>query len=801
MTSSKTFRMKNIKKFLKIVGILLVILVIGILFYANSLKPTYEGRVQLQHLSKEVAIHFDEFGVPHINAKNQEDAYVALGYLHAQERLWQMELIRRIAPGRLSEIFGKDLLKTDVFFSGLGIEEAAEKAITNLDKNSEAYLLTQKYLDGINQYIEEGSTPIEFTLVGIKKEKYTIKDVYNVFGYMAFSFAVAHKTDPLLTEIKEKLGDAYLNEFMNSYNENLTINKTEIQPIKANLSKAVSGIMNTLPVATFIGSNSWVIGAEKTKNGKVIFANDPHIGFSQPSVWYQNHIKTPEFEIYGFNIALMPFPLLGHNKKMAYGLTMLANDDLNFYIEENNPKNALEYKTKNGYEKYELRTKTIKIKDAADTTFTVKVSKHGPIMNGLVTHIEDERPIAMYWLYTQLENKTLDVAYGMSHSKSLSEFKKAAEKIHAPGLNVMYGDADNNIAWFASAKLYQLREGLSSKMYLNGASGEDEILEILPFEENPKAVNPSSHYVYSANNQPDSVRGKLYPGYYQPQDRAKRIVNLLEIKNDFTKDYVAKMLNDVTSATVSDISKDLIKNLSIRSLSPSEKRAISLLENWDGNYLKESVAPTIYSRFLYELITATYQDELGTAFELFLNSQLQDQVLPTQINHENSVWWDDIATKNKKETRQEIIQQSFAKAFLFLQNQLGTNVDAWKWERVISVEHEHPIGKAGGMLRKIFNVGPFQTNGGNEVINNQIFSLNETGIYKITAGPSTRRVIDFSDVDHSLSILPTGQSGNIFSKHYKDQAEMFVDGKFIKMKLDASEIDKLPRMLVLMPKK
>ena len=170
-------------------------------------------------------------------------------------------------------------------------------------------------MDGINQYIEEGSTPIEFTLVGIKKEKYTIKDVYNVFGYMAFSFAVAHKTDPLLTEIREKLGDAYLNEFMNSYNENLTINKTEIQPIKANLSKAVSGIMNTLPVATFIGSNSWVIGAEKTKNGKVIFANDPHIGFSQPSVWYQNHIKTPEFEIYGFNIALMPFPLLGHNKK------------------------------------------------------------------------------------------------------------------------------------------------------------------------------------------------------------------------------------------------------------------------------------------------------------------------------------------------------------------------------------------------------------------------------------------------------------------------------------------------------
>lgn len=793
--------MKNFKKFLKISGIILILLVIIIFVYANSLKPTYDGKISIKNLSQEVSVHFDEFGVPHINAKNQEDAYVALGYLHAQERLWQMELIRRIAPGRLSEIFGKDLLKTDVFFKGLGIEEAASTTIAALDKNSKAYILTQKYLDGINQFIEEGSTPIEFTLVGVKKEKYTIKDVYNVFGYMAFSFAVAHKTDPLLTEIKEKLGDAYLNELMNSYNENLTIIPTEINPIKANLSVAVNDIMKTLPVSTFIGSNSWVIGAEKTKNGKVIFANDPHIGFSQPSVWYQNHIKTPDFEIYGFNIALMPFPLLGHNKKFAYGLTMLANDDLNFYTEENNPKNDKEYKTSTGFQKYELRTKTIKIKDNPDTTFVVKVSKHGPIMNGLVEHIQDEKPIAMYWMYTQLENKTLDVAYGMSHSKSLSDFKNAAEKIHAPGLNVMYGDADNNIAWFASAKLYQLREGLSSKMYLNGASGEDEILEILPFDENPQAINPSQHFVYSANNQPDSVRGKLYPGYYQPEDRAKRIVSLLKDKNDFTKQDVAKMLFDVTSSTVADISNDLLKNINKSNLSIAEKTAFDVLEKWDGNHLKNAIAPTIYNRFLYEFLTATYHDELGESFELFLNSQLQDQVLVSQINHENSVWWDDISTKNVKETRSIIIEKSFKNAISFLEYQLGKNVESWKWERVISVEHEHPIGKAGGLLRKLFNVGPFQTIGGNEVINNQIFKLDSTGIYKITAGPSTRRVVDFSDVDNSLSILPTGQSGNLLSKHYKDQADKYLNGEFIRMTLNAEEIKKMKNVLILIPKK
>lgn len=792
--------MNFIKKSLKIILLLIVLIVVGAWLYSRTYYPDYSGELELENLSDEVTVYFDEVGVPHIEAQNQQDAYTALGYVHAQDRLWQMELIRRIAAGRLSEIFGKDLLKTDVFFAGLGIEEAAEKSIAALDKNSEPYLLTQAYLNGINQFINEGKTPLEFSLVGVEKENYTIKDVYNVFGYMAFSFAVAHKTDPLLTEIKEKLGDAYFNEIMTTDLNDLTINKYETKEIKGELSAAVSKLMDKLPVSTFIGSNSWVIAPEKTKNGKVLFANDPHIGFSQPSVWYENHIKTPDFEIYGFNIALMPFPLLGHNREYAYGLTMLANDDLNFYIEENKVDDENQYKTSNGYKFYALRSKTIKIKDEADTTFSVKVSKHGPIMNGIISHMNDDRPIAMHWLYTQLENEQLDVSYEMSHANSLNSFRNAVSKIHAPGLNVMYGDAKGNIAWFASAKLYQLRDSLSSKLYLDGASGNDEITEFLPFDENPQAINPSWNYVYSANNQPDSVRGKLYPGYYQPQDRAKRITTLLNQKNDFTKQDVEQMIYDVQSATVSDIAKDLLQNVNREDLSASQKKALFILESWNGDYQKTAIAPTIYNRFLYEVLAATYKDELGDSFTLFINSQLQDQALPIQINRENSIWWDNVKTKNNTETRNEIITNSFLSAYSFLENQLGENVDNWMWKRVISLEHEHAIGKAGGVLRSIFNVGPFETIGGNEVINNQIFQLDSTGVYKITAGPSTRRVIDFSDIENSSAILPTGQSGNVFSDHYKDQAQKFVDGEFVKMSLNEAEIKKSENVLVLKPK-
>ena len=794
--------MKFLKRFLRILLVLVVLVFVLFWFYAQSAQPNYSGELELKNISEKVTVYFDDIGVPHINAKNQKDAYVALGYVHAQDRLWQMELMRRIAAGRLSEVFGKDLLKVDRFFGGLGIEEAANKTIATLDKASEAYILTQAYLDGINQYINEGKTPLEFTLLGLEKEKYTIKDIYNVFGYMSFSFAAAHKTDPLLTEIKEKLGASYLNELLGSYNENLTIikNKTP-DKINATISKAVASVMDDLPVSPFIGSNSWVIAPEKTKNGKVIFANDPHIEFSQPSVWYQNHIKTPNFEIYGFNVALMPFPLLGHNREYAYGLTMLENDDINFYVEENNPDNPLEYKTPNGFKKYELVDKTIHVKNEIDTSFQVKVSKHGPIMNGLIEHVTDKRPIAMNWVYTQLPNEMLEVSYGISHSKSINEFKKVTAKIHAPGLNVMYGDAKDNIGWFSSAKLFQLRDSLSTKTYLDGASGNDEILEYLPFEENPQAINPKWNYVYSANNQIDSVRGKLYPGYYLPQDRAKRIVELLEEKNSFTKNDVAEMVYDVKSSTVSKISKNLLKSVDELKLTVSEKKAASILENWDGTHLKTSIGPTIYNRFLYEFLKATYNDELGNSFELFINTQLQDQVLPAQIEREKSVWWDNISTKDKIETRKDIIHSSFKKSISFLQNQLGENVDNWTWNRVVSIEYEHAIGKAGGLLRKFFNVGPFETVGGNEVINNQIFKLDSTGYYKITAGPSTRRIIDFSDVENSLAILPTGQSGNVFSEYYKDQTQKYLDGKFVKMKLNQSEIEQSENVLILKPKK
>ncbi len=795
--------MRRFKKFLLVLLVLIVVLAIALFACIFHLKPKYEGELQLKNLEKETTVYFDEYGVPHIYADSEKDAMTALGYVHAQERLWQMELLRRIAPGKLSEIFGSVALKNDKFFAGIGIEEASAKAIAKLDKNSESYKLTQAYLDGINQYLQEGTTPIEFTLVGVKKEKFTIKDVYNIFGYMSFSFAMAQKTDPLLTDIKNKYGVEYLKD-LGIEGE---FNTTQIKSSKENIedytavSKSITALLDKSPIPPFIGSNSWVAGPHKTKSGKVIFANDPHIGFSQPATWYEAHIVTPKHELYGCYLAGTPFPLLAHNRDYAYGLTMFENDDIDFYQEKNKSGDSNQYQTPEGFAKYEIRKKTIKIKDTSDVVLTVKSSRHGPIMNDLLDRLDRKNPIAMLWTYTNQPIEILDAAYGLSHAKNRDEFKKSVSLIAAPGLNVMYGDAKGNVGWWASGKLYKHDKGVNTHLILDGSSGKDDIKEYLDFSKNPSAENPEWGYVYSANNQPEAIDGFLYPGYYLPEDRAKRISGLMDAKSDWDKEAFSKMIYDNTSDVSVETVQNLISNIDFNALSASEKEAVNVLKSWKGTNNLEDVAPTIYNKWVYLYLKNTFEDEMGEDnFNMFLGVSVGKQVVANQIKNENSVWWDNIKTKNVKETRKDIVSKSFHEAVSDLQKQLGNTIAEWKWGEVHTVEHEHPLGKVAA-LRGLFNVGPFASPGSNEVINNLFFGFTNEGKYYVKGGPSTRRIVDFSDIENSWSILPTGQSGNPFSKHYSDQAEMYNAGKFRKMKLNKEEIIKTSTKLVLKPKK
>ncbi|WP_291871439.1 penicillin acylase family protein [Maribacter sp.] len=799
--------MTRLKKIGVSVLLFLGIFILLIFVVIEFLKPNYEGEVVFSSLKKEVSVHYDSYGIPHIYGETEEDAYKALGYVHAQDRLWQMELMRRISTGRLSQVFGKDLVGTDTFFLSLGIADATEKTVANLDYNSELVTLSNAYLEGVNQFIKEGPTPIEYYLTGIEKQDFTLVDMYNTVGYMAFSFAMAHKTDPFITNVKDKLGVAYLADleidvdsdtaWIKNYlpkEADSLVATTEIQNrIATNVHSALSKV--ALPL--FEGSNSWVIAPEKTKNGAVIFANDPHIGFAQPSVWYEAHISTPNYKKYGYHLGGVPFPLLGHNRKVAYGLTMFENDDVDFYYEETNPADSTQYKTPTGWEPYTFITKSIKVKDEEDVVFTYKKTKHGPVLNGIANQITGERPISMSWTYTSQENKVFNALYSMSHANNLEEFKSGLPNIHAPGLNVMYGDAEGNVAWFATAKLHKLPDSVNSKMIMNGSSGEEERLGYLDFSKNPKAINPPWNYVYSANNQPDSIDGTLYPGYYLPENRAKRITQLLEPKNDWDQESASNMITDVTSPVNPLVVTNLSKVIDVKMLNSSQISLLDDLKAWQGDYPLNSYTATVYHRWVYYFLKNTFSDELGEEmFGQLLSTHLHKRIIAPMVGKLSSVWWDNVNTKEKEETQIDIVNTSFADAWVSLEQDFGTNYKTWTWDKVHTIEHEHPIGKVKA-LRSLFNVGPFPVMGTREVINNMAFGYSDTGKYKVSSGPSTRRIIDFSDIENSISILPTGQSGNPFSKHYRDQAQMFVNGEFRKMLMNKKEIEETSKSLLI----
>jgi len=420
-------------------------------------------------------------------------------------------------------------------------------------------------------------------------------------------------------------------------------------------------------------------------------------------------------------------------------------------------------------------------------------------MNDVIDGISSKNPIAMWWIFTKFPLKTLESMYKISRANSMEDVQEGASLIHAPGLNIMYGDAKNNVAWWATGKLYRQAAHVNRKFILNGNTGSDDPIEYLDFEQNPMAKNPSWNYVYSANNQPDSIAGMLYPGYYLPEDRAKRIVQLLEKKDNWNSKSTQQMITDVTSPVAIEIVKEFTAILHYGNFSKKEQQAIDILQLWDGSNTIRSVAPTIYNKWVYLYLKNTLSDELGEkTFQQLLNTYVMKRSIAKLISNDSSIWWDDIRTSDHKENRQEILSKSLKETVAFLETQLGGDIKDWNWSHVHTIEHNHVLGEVAA-LKKYFNVGPFPIDGAREVINNRGYDYGETGIYTVKSGPSTRRIIDFSDIENSVSILPTGQSGNVFSKHYKDQFEMYNKGAFRKMRLNKEEIINHSTKLIFTP--
>ena len=346
--SSTDFNINPIFKILLALLIIFPAALLGGLIYLYSLQPQYSGRLTLAGLQDKVEVIFDSYGIPHIYGQCETDVYFALGYVHAQERLFQMEMMRRVAAGRLAEILGEKLVKTDKFFRTLGMSQDADKNAAHFFKNPSKpwQKSVLAYLAGVNRFIDHGDMPLEFRILGIPKEKFTPRDIYLNGALMAFGFAAGFQMDPLVTKAYHKLGWNYIKDWVLDWPpgaQKIPVYPTNYSASAETLAASINEIVVNLPVPDWIGSNGWVVSDKKTASGKVIFANDTHMMYAQPSVWYEAHLEYPGFSFYGNFAAGIPFALIGHTRFAAWGLTMFENDDVDFYRERLNPDNPVTF--------------------------------------------------------------------------------------------------------------------------------------------------------------------------------------------------------------------------------------------------------------------------------------------------------------------------------------------------------------------------------------------------------------------------------------------------------------------------
>lgn len=765
----------------------------GGFWYVMTKLPQRSGNVALSGLSAPVSVRYDDRGVPHISAGNEPDLYRALGFVHAQDRLFQMEMVRRLARGELAEVLGPKLLKLDRLFRTLGLRDHAEKAVARMNPQSPAMLAQLAYLDGINQFQATHPAPIEFDLAGIPKRPFTLQDTVAVTGYLAYSFAAAIKTEPVLSFIHDELDARYLEIFDLEWNPLGVLSPARTAAIKpdwqalSQLAQVSQQAMDVAAVPLFEGSNAWAVSGQRTSSGKPMLVGDPHIGFALPSVWYEAHLKSPGFELYGHFQALNALALLGHNQNFGWSLTMFQNDDMDLIAETVNPFKPTQVKIKGEWVELESRQETILVKGAKPVAVTLQRSPHGPIISSAFRESLGDAPVALWWAFLETENPLLEAFYELNRADTLAKARSAASKIHAPGLNVVWANAKGDIGWWAAAKLPIRPSGVNPAFILDGETAESEKLGYYRFSDNPQEENPQRGYIVSANHQPLSPSGLPIAGYYNLPDRAQALedrlgndqiqwnaLNTQSLQLSTQTGYFWRVLEPLMPV-LSDVVRD-----------PLERSVFDSLTQWDGQYTVPNIPPTVFSQLLYEIAHAAMADELGEEqFKNLLATRALDLALPRLAADENSPWWDQRNTA-KVETRKDIMRIAWNATVAHLKTSLGKSPNDWGWGNAHTLTHVHPL--AGQRpLDWLFNVGPFNAPGGREVPNNLGTPIGPAP-WAVKFGPSTRKVVDFADASQARGINPVGQSGVLFDTHYKDQAAAYIVGGYMPQFLSEQDV-------------
>ncbi len=767
-------------KFLKwslwiIIGILVVVLV-GAYGWLRATVPSYKGDVTVKGITGNVKIIRDSFGMPHIYAENDNDAYFALGYCMAQDRLFQMDMLRRAIRGRLSEILGKDMVGVDKLFRTI----TAVKPVDELYKDYPPEIIDAftAFAAGVNYYLETrtGPLPVEFALLGYKPEPWVPSDSGAVYYYMSWDLNSSFDIEPLFDMITKKVGKDEAAELFTGYPSGYPTIMSGTEPLA---SVNVEGYLAALTRAREVlgtegggASNNWVVSGKKSETGKPILATDMHLNHSLPGIWYEAHLSTPSMNVSGVTAPGIPFIIVGATDHVAWGFTNVMADDSDYYLEKINPENEDQYQYQGKWEDMTTRKEVIKVKGSRDVNYMVRLTRHGPVVDDIDKY---EAPqgyaLAMRWTAPELDTVP-KALYRFNRAKTIDDMEAGIEYFKCPGQNIVYADDQGNIGYWASVGI-PIREGFSGMELLPGWEGKYEWKGFVPTDMQPHLRNPERGWIASANNK---HIGPEYPyvisNYYAMPDRYVRITEMLTEKDKLSVADFERMHADFLVVLAREWVPVFVEHLSDKKLSENEAAALEILKGWDYVAAPESNASTIFHSVVQEMIKNVYKKRLGGEFyDRYLGDHyLVFDSLREMMKKGDSVWFDNPDTKDV-EDMDSVITKSFKDGVAYLEEEMGRNPNRWTWGKLHTLTLYHAFGKSSPILGFFLNRGPYPMGGSIATVNPMPYHLNDPwGVYH---GASERCIFDLSNMANSLRVIPAGISGNFMSPHYDDQIDLW----------------------------
>ena len=805
--------------------------------------PLVDGEIQIAGLDGPVRIYRDGYGIPHIYASTHHDLFLSQGFVHAQDRFWQMDFWRHTGSGRLAEMMGKPMLETDKFLRTLGWERVAQQELDLLSPEEVAIL--EAYSAGVNAYISTTTgtdLSLEYLFLGLLNSGYEpppwtplnsltwskamawdlranldteidraklLKDlprnqlefIYPPYPedhpYIVPGYSNGKETDKQESSLETPY--SYLSD---SIWQQVTDSLEDFKTSAANLDRITGGGFEG------IGSNSWAVHGDLTDTGKPYLVNDPHLGAQMPSIWYEiglhciEKTEACQLDVAGFSFSGVPGVIIGHNDHIAWGFTNVGPDVMDLYIEKTNPENPTQYLSPDGWLEMESVLEVIQVAGEDPVEHEVLLTNHGPVIGSVYglddfnqstgLAIPENFALALKW--TALEPSCIFCSiWELNLASNWDEFRAAASQFAVPSQNLLYADIEGNIGYQMPGNIPIRVDGHDGMLPVPGWNGDYEWQGYIPFEELPFLLNPAEGYIVTANN---AVVGPAYP-YLIAEEwnrgfRAQRIVDMLEaapkpINIGTLKEMQADNYDQMAAVLVPEI-------LKLDFSDPELRAAQQILLGWDYQADIDSAPAALFMAFWQNLVANTMQDNLPDDYHVGVGSTAKE-IFRQLVNQPENPWWNDSAT-SEREVMVDILRLTFEDSYKELKKEYGKDPNNWRWGELHTITFHNQVMSSFPFIKRFFNRGPFLAAGGNEIVN--ATGWDPGNPYVIDWLPSMRMIVNLNDLANSLSIHTTGQSGHAYHPHYIDMADLWRNIYYHPMLWDPDHIQRQSESLLIL---